>query len=145
MNLKAELRKFREASEGAFREQLTSCEERLAAAEGQVLELQKALERSRLLEQQASERAQEYRTSLELHREFGADFLLGGAGERGREMPVTSSLSVGTIAKLTVGNSNSMTDVEDRTSAGGDRCSTGGSVNKEAPVSEVALPSVLIA
>lgn len=50
--------------------------ERLATAETQLIDLSAELDRSRLLERQALQRAQQYRTSLELYREFGEDFLL---------------------------------------------------------------------
>jgi len=57
-------------------------EEQLATREAQFQEVATALERSRLLERQARERAQEYRTSLELFREFGREGFLAGAGLR---------------------------------------------------------------
>lgn len=54
-------------------------EEQLATREAQLQEVAAALERSRLLERQARERVQEYRTSLELYREFGREEFLAGA------------------------------------------------------------------
>mmetsp|Transcript_68975 Transcript_68975/g.133092 ORF Transcript_68975/g.133092 Transcript_68975/m.133092 type:complete len:644 (+) Transcript_68975:41-1972(+) len=57
-------------------ERLAAAQEQLAVAEARLPELTSALERSRLLERQARERAQEYRTSLELHREFGMEGFL---------------------------------------------------------------------
>jgi len=50
--------------------------DKLLRCEARINELTRALERSRLVERQALERAQEYRTSLALYREFGhEDFL----------------------------------------------------------------------
>ena len=50
--------------------------ERLATAETQLLDLSAKLDRCRLLERQALQRAQQHRTSFELYPEFGEDFLL---------------------------------------------------------------------
>jgi len=63
----------------ASEERLALSEERLANAESKIHELTRALERSRLCERQAMERAQEYRTSLALYREFGHEGFLAAA------------------------------------------------------------------
>mmetsp|Transcript_81665 Transcript_81665/g.236744 ORF Transcript_81665/g.236744 Transcript_81665/m.236744 type:complete len:449 (+) Transcript_81665:83-1429(+) len=62
--LRAELERARSPEE---------LQERLLSAEAEIGELRCAVEGGRLRERQASERAQEYRTSLELYREFGAE------------------------------------------------------------------------
>jgi len=54
-------------------DQLVSATDRLALAKEQLHDLASALQRAQFIERQALERAQEYRTSLELYREFGKD------------------------------------------------------------------------
>ena len=54
-------------------ERAVASEERLQECESELVTATAALERSRLLERQAVERAQEYRTRLEVLREFGSD------------------------------------------------------------------------
>mmetsp|Transcript_46271 Transcript_46271/g.110089 ORF Transcript_46271/g.110089 Transcript_46271/m.110089 type:complete len:888 (-) Transcript_46271:48-2711(-) len=65
---------------------LASATERLHTSEAQVIDLAAALDRSRLLERQALERAQDYNSSLQLLREFGhEDFM--AAAPRAESMP----------------------------------------------------------
>merc|ERR1712107_401665 len=65
--------RFQEELQISFelREDSVRAKEREQLADCRAREAQKAVERSRLLERQALERAQELRTSLELLREFG--------------------------------------------------------------------------
>jgi myosin heavy subunit len=57
-------------------DQLSTVNERFALAETQIKDLSSALERAQFIERQAVERAQEYRTSLELFKEFrNEDFM----------------------------------------------------------------------
>mmetsp|Transcript_52491 Transcript_52491/g.152835 ORF Transcript_52491/g.152835 Transcript_52491/m.152835 type:complete len:602 (-) Transcript_52491:53-1858(-) len=62
------------AAKSAMEDRAAVIEEQLATAHAEINDLKSALARSRLIERQAVERAQEYRTSLELYREFGAEF-----------------------------------------------------------------------
>lgn len=122
-------------------ERLAAAEERLAWAEVQVSDLTAALERSRLCERQAIERAQEYRTSLELHLEFGAEGFLAAAPP-GNETPL-SPLSVGTVTKLARGFSRRTVSGDDFDAWRGVSASVAAAGAEAAD--EVALPSVLIA
>uniref|UniRef100_A0A7S4T332 Uncharacterized protein n=2 Tax=Alexandrium monilatum TaxID=311494 RepID=A0A7S4T332_9DINO len=74
-----------------LQERLRSTDERCDALEIRARDLERTLERSRLKERQALERAQELRTSLALLREFGREDFMHGAvpklSEDGREPP----------------------------------------------------------
>jgi hypothetical protein len=67
----------------SLQERLSVATEKLAGKEAELHEQATALERSRLLERQARERAQEYRTALELHREFGSEGFLTASPKSG--------------------------------------------------------------
>jgi len=56
-----------------LQDQLATANERLDLAEAQLRDQAAALERAQFMERQAVERAQEYRASLELYREFGKE------------------------------------------------------------------------
>lgn len=70
-------------------EKMISLEERLSRATDRGSELARALDRSRLLERQATERAQEYRTSLALFREFGTDGFMAAAPRQTETPPIS--------------------------------------------------------
>jgi len=64
-----------------LQDQLVSATERMVLTDVQIHDLTSALERAQFIERQAVERAQEYRTSLEMYREFGReDFMLDEIG-----------------------------------------------------------------
>jgi len=77
-----------------LQDQLVTAGEGLNLADVQLSNLASALERAQFIERQAVERAQEYRTSLELHREFGKDdFMkddLGFPWPRGEDTDVSA-------------------------------------------------------
>jgi len=60
-------------------EQVVALTYKLNSAEAQVMELTASLDRSRLLERQALDRAQEYHSSLQLFREFGHEDFMAAA------------------------------------------------------------------
>lgn len=89
-----------------LQDQLVAASERIALAEVQIQDLTSALERAQCLERQAIERAQEYRTSLELYREFGnEDFMQSEIGFPGPLQPKDEETSSESGDKLSASNS----------------------------------------
>mmetsp|Transcript_81664 Transcript_81664/g.236736 ORF Transcript_81664/g.236736 Transcript_81664/m.236736 type:complete len:522 (+) Transcript_81664:111-1676(+) len=138
--LKAELERVRARCVGDGFGAAEELQERLLCAEVEISDLRSALERSRLCERQALERAQEYRTSLELYREFGAE--LFGSGQRHSKVssPMVSQPGESPTSPPPDAEEN---DEEDQRRFPSDTMASAAAAGDAA--GEVALRSVLIA
>jgi len=137
-------------------ERLVLAEERISWDQSRIADLTAALERSRLLERQAMERAQEYRTSLALYREFGSEGFLAAAPRGVSETPPVSPERPQLQQQGSLGRNVSIGSGCDADFSWQRSGTGGGSFDHDAPPStaaaeaaggaagEVALPTVLI-